>query len=284
MDRREILKQASFMLSLASGASQASTSNKSVHIGVVPQISARSIVDQYQPLQSYLSNKLAAEVRVSSAATWQSFYQNTRANAYDLIVAPAHVARIMQIDLGMNPIASCHPNIKGILVAAKSQRIHSATDIHNHTLVTGNPAALVTLEGVQWLEKSHGMKKDVDYTALVVRGDDSVGLAVLRGEGAAGMQCLHDFETYPTHIKAQLEMISVYAEFPNFIVLANSKKSSFSDDFFQKQLFAFSNSPSSATLAATFEQRSGFKIIAKTITRELQKVDKSAAQIRHLLA
>jgi phosphonate transport system substrate-binding protein len=287
MERRQLLKQARLILGLSasvSQASQASTLNQSVHIGVVPHISARTIAEQYQPLQSYLSAKLMADVQVSSATTWQSFYRNTQANIYDLIVAPAHLARIMQVDLGMNPIASYHPNIKGILVAARSQRIRSATEIRNHSVVIGNPAALVTLEGEHWLDKTYRMKKGTDYGCTPVRGDDSVGLAVVRGEGSVGMMCLHDFEAYPTHIKAQLEIIATYAEFPNFVILANPKKRAFSDTFFESQLLTFSTSEASGQLAATFEQRTGFKIVAKPAAIELKKLDQYATLIRQLLA
>jgi ABC-type phosphate/phosphonate transport system substrate-binding protein len=284
MDRRQLLKQARFILGFATGTTQASTLGQSVHIGVVPHISVRTIVEQYQPLQSYLTTNLVADVKISSATTWQSFYRNTQENLYDLIVAPAHLARLMQVDLGMIPIASCHPNIKGILITPKSQGIHSPTEVRSRFVVTGNPAALVTLEGEQWLETAHSMKKGTDYRCVSVRGDDSVGLAVLRGEASVGMMCLHDFEAYPTQIKAQLEIISTYAEFPNFVILANPKKRAFSDAFFENQLLAFSKSDASRQFATTFEQRTGFKIVTKPETNELKKLDKYAAQIRHLLA
>jgi phosphonate transport system substrate-binding protein len=279
MHRRELFKQFGLITAIYCGSTKANNQTD-LRIGVVPHISARSIASQYDPLRRYLSRGLKVDVDVSSAANWKDFYQKTRVNAFDVVVVPAHIARIMQLELSMKPVAAFHPKIKGILVSAKSKRIESPVQLRGQSLVTANPAALVTLEGESWLEKSYGLKKGHDYTCTAVRGNDSVGLAVLKGEGPAGIMCKQDFDVYPPPIKNQLAIVAQYAEFSNFIVLENSRMDSGLSVAFEQQIQAFQKP---APDSASFERLTGFKIVSKPELQELEKFEKSAAQIRHLL-
>jgi phosphonate transport system substrate-binding protein len=280
VDKRETIKQLGFYLSFLTGAGNAIAQQKSLQIGVVPHISARTIANQYEPLRSFLMHSGKNDVAVSTASDWQTFYQRAKANAYDLVVAPAHIARLMQTELAMVPIAAYHPLIQGIFVTEKSKRIESPQQVRAQSIVTANPLALVTIEGESWLETKHGMKKGIDYGCTHVRGNDSVGRAVLKGEGVAGMLCRSDFNAYPEEIKQQLSIIATYAELPNFVILKSPRLSIQTGSEIEKDLAVFSKS---AKDSAIFEQRTGFRIIQKPESYDLAKLERAAAQIRHLL-
>jgi phosphonate transport system substrate-binding protein len=280
MNRRQTIKQLSLILGVCAGPKLSATQRAPLHIGVVPHISARSIAYQYEPLQNYLTHISQSDVTVSSAADWQSFYRNAKADQYDIVIAPAHVARIFQVELVMKPVAAYHPRLKGILVTEKATGIDTPTQIRSRSVVSGNPASLVALEGESWLDQVHGIKKGVDYRCVNVRGDDSVGIAVLKGEGSAGLLCLNDFNAYPVQVKSQLTVLATYAEFPNFVILTNHRMNEQSASDVERRLLEFAKSTPDS---ASFEQRTGLKIIQKPELIELTKLDKSAARIRHLL-
>jgi phosphonate transport system substrate-binding protein len=280
MDRREIIKHLGLSISFLTGAGNVIAQQKSLQIGVVPHISARTITNQYEPLRTFLTRNSKNDVAVSTASDWQAFYRQAKANAYDIVVAPAHVARLMQTELAMVPIAAYHPLIQGIFVTEKSKRIESPQQVRAQSIVTANPLALVTIEGENWLETKHGMKKGIDYGCNQVRGNDSVGRAVLKGEGVAGMLCQSDFNAYPDDIKQQLSIIATYVELPNFVILKSRRLSIQTGSEIEKALGAFSKSAQESEI---FEQRTGFRIIQKSESYDLAKLDRAAAQIRHLL-
>lgn len=126
MRRRQIIKQCSlglaYLAQLSPLTSHAANEAKTFNLGVLPHISSRSTAIQYEPLRNYLANDRYALATVSTAADWKSFYDNAKVGQYDLIIAAAHVARIMQTELGLMPLASYHPNISGAFIAAKIQQ------------------------------------------------------------------------------------------------------------------------------------------------------------------
>jgi phosphonate transport system substrate-binding protein len=166
MNRRELLLNGGLAYSLLAGLpfnlSISQTLSKLLQIGVLPNVSARIIATQYEPFQGYLTQKLERNVVVSTATDWAAFYRNTRADSYDVVVAAAHVARLMQVDLGMVPIASYMPNIKGLFVMPKSASDTSVQALKGAKLILANPASILAFESELWLDKQ-GLKVGSDY-------------------------------------------------------------------------------------------------------------------------
>jgi phosphonate transport system substrate-binding protein len=280
MNRRLAISQGASLVSLLSVIGNSLAQPSSLKIGVLPHISARTIAHQYAPLQSYLSKTLKSDVSILTTVDWAGFFKNAVASQYDLVIAPAHVARIMQLEAGLQPIAAYHPKIKGVFITEKTQNIDSPKLAKTKIIVMTNPASLIAIEGERWLDKAHGMRRGEDYRGLNIRGDDSVGYAVLRGEASAGMMCLHDFEAYSDAIKNQLRIIETFAEFPNFSILALPSIGQTTQVSLVARLAEFSTNTADGR---TFEQLTGFKIGAPSNPNEQASLDNAAKKIRPLL-
>jgi phosphonate transport system substrate-binding protein len=280
LDRRQILKTTAIafasMVEMRPIAAKAGTFS----IGVLPHLSARTVADQYQPLQAYLTNTTKSQVIVSTAVDWRHFYSNVKAGEYDLIITAAHIARLMQLELGLHPIASYHPNIKGVFIAAKSSRITSPALVKNQRIASANPAALINLQAERWLETTYQMKKDTDYQTVQVRGGDSVPLSILSGDSTAGIVCLSDLETLSDSIKNRIEVLSVFTEVPGFVVLTGREIGLEQSSALAKQLIRFSEA---TTEGKTFESRTGFRIAAAPQDRQMRLMDGYAAKVRPLI-
>jgi phosphonate transport system substrate-binding protein len=280
VDRRQLLKQGALALGLVSSWQTGKAQTRVFNIGVLPHASARTIASQYEPLQNFLSPKLDATVAISSAPDWASFYRNVKLDQYDLIVAAAHVARLIQLDLGLQTIASYQPKIKGLFITQKSQIVTSPVYLKGKQIALSNPASLVSFEAERWLE-GHGMKAGADFKLLEVRGGDSVGLSVLRGEATAGFICESDFQAQASHVRSQLTIASTFTEVPNFVVLAGKRFSQTAGIALSKQLQRFSEYDQEGKV---FQERSGFKIIAQINDIELKAMDTFLDKTRRLLA
>jgi phosphonate transport system substrate-binding protein len=270
VDRRQVLKTTAIafasMVEMRPIAAKAGTFS----IGVLPHLSARTLAEQYQPLQAYLTDAMKSKVVVSTAVDWRHFYSNVKAGEYDLIITAAHIARLMQLELGLHPIASYHPNIKGVFIAAKSSKITSPVLAKNQRIASANPAALINLQAERWLETTYQMRKDTDYQSVQVRGADSVPISILTGDSTAGIVCLSDLEAMTDAIKKRIQVVSVFTEVPGFVVLTGREIGLEQSSSLTKQLLRFSEA---TTEGETFESRTGFRIAAAPHDRQMQLMD-----------
>jgi phosphonate transport system substrate-binding protein len=193
-----------------------------LEIGLLPNISARVLLAQYQPVREYLVRELLRPVQVSTAPSWAVFHQRTLGLEYDLVVTAANLARLAQIDRGYVPLLSYSPRIKGLLVHASARPIKNVAELSGQTLVLSNPQSLVALRGLQWLAES-GLVRDRDFRTINTPTDDSVGSVVVRGDAIAALVSGGEFRAIPDAVKAQLQILTTFAEVPGFIVMASPR-------------------------------------------------------------
>jgi phosphonate transport system substrate-binding protein len=279
MDRRELITKGSLALGLLSNFQATKAQSKPLHIGVLPNVSARVIATQYEPMQSFLSQKLDRSISVSTAPDWASFYRNTKNEQYDFVVAAVHVARLMQVDLGMRPIASYQPNIKGLFITTKANPEQSVKVVKGQQVSMANPASLLAFESERWFDRQ-GFKVDSDYKILKVRGDDSVGLTLVRGEAAGGILSMGEFNSHPLSVREQLKIVQAFVEVPSFVVLASSRNTAELSESFAKRLGEFSEQSADGK---QFEERTGFKIKAAVNEKELTAMDAFIEKTRRLM-
>lgn len=200
---------------------QAQTS-ASLEIGVLPNISARTLLAQYQPMRDYLARELKRPVYISTAPNWTAFHQRTLARDYDVVVTAVNLARVAQLDSGYTPLLSYAPNIRGMVVCAKNKPIASVAELRGQTLVLSNPQSLITLRGMQWLTEN-GLQRDKDFKTINTPTDDSVGNVVVRGDALAALLSGGELRAIPDNVKAQLQVLTTFAEVPGFVVMASPK-------------------------------------------------------------
>lgn len=195
-----------------------------LEIGVLPNISARVLLAQYQPMREYLTRELKQSVQVSTAPSWTTFHQRTLALEYDVVVTAANLARLAQLDRGYAPLLSYAPTIKGLVVCASAKPIKTVSELRGQTLALSNPQSLVTLRGMQWLAEN-GLQRDKDFKTVNTPTDDSVGNVVVRGDAIAAMLSGGEYRAIPDAIKAQLQVLTTFAEVAGFVVMASPKLS-----------------------------------------------------------
>lgn len=250
-----------------------------LEIGVLPNVSARILLAQYQPMRDYLAREAKRPVQVSTASNWSNFHQRTLALEYDLLVTAANLARVAQIERGYIPLLSYAPGIKGMVVCAKSLPIGSVAEIAGKTLVLSNPQSLVTLRGMQWLAEQ-GLQRGKDFKTINTPTDDSVGSVVVRGDAVAAMLSGGEYRAIPDGTKAQLQVMITFAEVPGFIVMASPKLPVAEVKALKGHLLAFATSSDEgkAFFAAT-----GFTGMSEPATGLMESLDPFVEATRRVL-
>jgi phosphonate transport system substrate-binding protein len=210
-----------------------------LQIGLMPNISARTLLGQYQPLHDFLARS-QQPVQISTAPNWSSFHERTLALEYDLVVTAAHLARVAQLDAGLVPLLSYSPNIKALIGVAKARPLKDIKDLRGECLVLSNPQSLVTMRGLQWLAEQ-GLQRDRDFKTIQVPTDDSAGSVVVRGDAVAALLSSGEFRATPDAVKPQFTVMTTIAEVPSFVVLASPRLPAQVRQALKTRLLAFAN-------------------------------------------
>ena len=261
------------------GLGQASiASAKSLSFGLLPNLSSRVLFDQYEPVTQYLAAAAGAKVVVSSASSWRAFYHRAADHQFNVMVCAPHIARLMQKELGFLPIATLTPSVEAVLVCKKNQNVQHLDFIRGKTVAAANPACLISVEGEVWLAKQ-GLQCGDDYITVNVRGADSVGVMIERGDAIAGLMSIFDFKSHPHAITKNLKVVQGYAVLPSFVILIDPIRSPLSAGAMSKIFHEFALSP----FADAFELRSGSRIENKVSENFAASMDRYLTTTRQKL-
>jgi phosphonate transport system substrate-binding protein len=224
-----------------------------LEIGLLPNISARTLLNQYQPLREFLARTLQRPVLLSTAPDWATFHNRVAATLYDLVVTAPHLARLAQLDHGWSPLLQWRPDVKGLVVFATARPIASIAELRGKALVLSNPLSLVALQGTQWLA-GKGLRRDHDFSVIRIPTDDSVGNVLLRGDAVAAMLSATEFRAIPDELRRQLQVLAEFADLPGLLMMVCPRIVPDQARLIKTQLLSFAQAPSAdsaAFLAAT---------------------------------
>ncbi len=193
-------------------------------VGVLPNISARLILGQYQPLSEFFARQLGRKVEIVTAANFKAFAEATRNREYQLIVTAPNLGRLAQKDSQWEPLASYEPLIPALLVGsaanAESSVQAAVQQLRGKSLALANPQSLVALVGLKWLA-DQGLRQDQDFKVVQVANDDSLGTLLLNGEAPLAMMSMGEFRAKPEAMRKSLRVVTEMARLPGFLVMAN---------------------------------------------------------------
>lgn len=193
-----------------------------LQLGVLPNVSTRVIMANYQPLRQYLERELNRPVEVVTAPDFKTFFLRTQNGDYDVVVTAANFARLAQTEAGYTALGSYQPAISGLLVMAKSRPVTAIQELRGKVLALANPQSLVALRGMQWL-RERGLAAGTDFQAVKAANEDSLGQMVVNGDSLMAMLSSGEFRQIPDAHRRELHVFTVFAEVPSFVWLANRR-------------------------------------------------------------
>ncbi|MFM9970594.1 MAG: phosphate/phosphite/phosphonate ABC transporter substrate-binding protein [Burkholderiales bacterium] len=221
------------MVSALAANASAQTAETLFTVGVIPNVSARVIVNNYQPMRVYLERELKRKVEIATAPDFRAFSAATFRGDYHLVITAANLGRLAQVDGKWEPIAIYEPAIPGMLVAAADNTNAAVSQLRGKSLALANPQSLVALRGLQWL-REQGLQDGRDFKIVLAGNDDSLGALIRSGEGPMAMMSMGEFRQIGEETRKSLKIVTEFAKVPGFLVMTNPRLSG-SD---QKQLKA----------------------------------------------
>lgn len=202
----------------AAPAGMAAAQPAPLQFGVMPNVSARILLGQYQPFRSFLEQELGRPVEVVTAPGLQVFQERSVAGAFGLVVTAANLGRVAQLDAGLQPIAIYEPRIPGLIVTLRERPMTGAAELRGTTVAMTNPQSLVALKFLHWV-RAQGMELGRDYRATHARNEDSLAQLLNGAETRAAVMSQGEFNAIRAEIRENLAIWQVFIRVPGFLVL-----------------------------------------------------------------
>lgn len=247
---------------------QAQQSTKEVLIGVVPNVSARIIMTNYQPMAEHFQDGLGRKAAIVTSTDFATFHKRVLNGEFDLIVTAPNLGRLAEVDGKWETLAVLEPQIPALLVGLSANANAPLSSLKGKKLALANPSSLVAIAGLNWL-KAQGLEQGRDYQILRIANDDSLGLALRSGEAAFAMMSMGEFRAKPAELQKELKIINEFVRVPGFFVMANPKLNAAE----RSKLLALTNDLTNKPTGQKFFATSGFKGLRRPTEEDRKLLD-----------
>lgn len=191
-------------------------------VGILPTLSPRVLIGNYQPFRLYLERSLKRPVELVTATNFTVFHQGTIAGKYDLIVTAAHLARLAQMEAGYSPLTTYQSVNRAVLLTSQASPLKSIKDLSGATVATLDRSALIVSQTVIWLQEQ-GLQLSKDYRLLETSSHNSAAYSVLSGESVLAIVSPAGLKQMPADIQGGLQVFATLPPLPALMWLANPR-------------------------------------------------------------
>lgn len=189
-------------------------------VGVLPTLSPRVLINNYQPFRLYLEQTLKRPVQMVTATDFARFHKSTMAGDYDVVVTAAHLGRLAQMDGGYIPMATYISTNRALLVTSRTSPLKGIANLRGQNIATLDRFALITAQARVWLEEQ-GLQEQQDYRLLEATSHNSAGYSVLSGESPLAIISPAGWKQMPANIRDNLQVYAVLPALPSLMWLAS---------------------------------------------------------------
>lgn len=237
-------------------------------VGVLPTLSPRVLINNYQPIRLYLEQTLKRPVALVTAKDFTTFHKSTMAGDYDIVVTAAHLGRLAQVDAGYLPMATYKSVNRALLMTSKASPLKSIRDLRGQTVATLDRFALIAGQARVWLQEQ-GLHERLDYQLLETSSHNSAGYSVLSGESTLAFISPAGWKQVPADIRDGLQVYATLPPLPSLMWLT-SPHLSHEIPHFKSVLLAFSPG---IPQGKQFFEVTGYQGMREVLPEEMKSLD-----------
>lgn len=189
-------------------------------VGILPTLSPRVLINNYQPFRIYLEQTLKRPVELVTATDFTSFHKSTMAGHYDIVVTAANLARLAQVDAGYLPMATYKSTNRALLITSKANPLKTTRELLGQTVATLDRFALIAGQARVWLQEQ-GLHERLDYQLLEASSHNSAGYSVLSGESTLAIISPAGWKQMPQTLQQGLQVYATLPPVPRIMWLAS---------------------------------------------------------------
>ena len=276
--RRSLGALGASLSALQPGGMRASAQTAALQFGVMPNVSARILLGQYQPFRVFLEQDLGQPVEVVTAPGLQAFHERSVAGAFTVMVTAANLGRVGQLDAGLRPIAIYEPRIPGLIVTLRARPLAGVEELRGLTVAMTNPQSLVALKLIHWL-RAQGMEIGRDVAATHARNEDSLAQLLNTPETRAAVMSRGEFNAIRAEIRDNLIVWQEFVRVPGFLVLVGRQVAEREAERISAAIARFPGTPAGREFFAA----TGFTAIRPVTAADLAELDDVVSETRAFL-
>lgn len=148
--------------STLSQAEEKSAGGRPLSFGLMPYLSTRTLLANYQPIAAALEGALKQPVQLSSAPDFDTFVKRVLDGEYDIVLLAPHYARLATKGYGYTPLLLHKAPIRGVLVSSQAQPLTGFNDLRGQNIAVVDRSALLVIAGAITLAEN-GLTEGADY-------------------------------------------------------------------------------------------------------------------------
>lgn len=191
-------------------------------VGILPTLSPRVLLSNYQPIRSYLEKTLHRPVEMVTAKDFSTFSKSTARGDYDIVVTAAHLARLAEVESGYLPLVTYKAPNRAMLLTTSKAPLHNIQDLRGHTVATLDRSALITSQTLIWL-REQGLQEPEDFKLIETSSHNSAAYSVLSGESTLAITSPGGWRMMPANIKDRLKLLTSLPPLPSMMWLAHRR-------------------------------------------------------------
>lgn len=195
---------------------------KTLIVGVLPTLSPRVLLNNYQPFRVYLEHALNRPVEMVTATDFATFHKSTLAGDYDIVVTAAHLGRLAETERGYIPLATYKSANRAMVMTSRVAPLKSIRDLRGHTVVVLDRYALIASQAMAWLD-DQGLHEGSDYRLLETSSHNSAAYSVLSGESTLAIISPAGWKQMPENLREGLQVYANLPAIPGLMWLANPR-------------------------------------------------------------
>jgi len=213
-----LLSPAAMSLATASETEQDAV----LELGVAPFLPARTLVQNYQPMRTYLEQHLKQPVLFVTAPDYKTFYERTQRREYPIIITVANAAYLAYAESGYVPMLRPVIDTRPVLVVPKNSNLTRVQNLRGKTVALPDPLAIIAMQGAQMLRES-GLDPGKDVNLKHLPNHSAAVNHVISGEAAAAIVSNRALLQMPAATQEGVRVIQTWEKgaVPGVVYLAN---------------------------------------------------------------
>lgn len=195
------------LLAAACIAPAAARAEQPLVIGLAPFLSTHTLVELFEPLAQTLEAQLKRPVQLAAAPDLRRFAERCADNEYDLVIVPAHFARLLQQDAGFLPLAAAVGHVPVRILARRDGAVGQLSDLRGKKIAVYDRNSLPGLIGRELLGAA-GLAEGRDYAFDFVTNHGSAVYAVRLGESDAAIVTANVLKLLPEDAGGELKVLA----------------------------------------------------------------------------
>lgn len=152
-----------------------------LRVGLVPFMSPTVLLTAFRAVREHLERSLGRPVEMLTAKDFRSLVEATARNEYDMVLLPAHVARLAMVDWRYEPVVGTVDALQVQVLVKNNGPVKTAADLKGQSAGMLDALSLTASVGTKWLQDL-GLAGDVKVQPLP--SINSAMFALERGEVA----------------------------------------------------------------------------------------------------